>query len=99
MCALPISPGVPAKLVKFAANQNASSAYSWKIASGTYSFTVDLGAMTVTAGDPAGITTPEVDSAEAPTVYYNLQGVRADNPAPGLYIAVSGTKVTKVRLN
>ncbi len=95
----PLTPGVPAKLVKFAANQNASSAYSWKIAPGTYSFTVDLGAMTVTAGDPAGITTPATDAAETPTVYYNLQGVRVDNPAPGLYIAVSGTKVTKVRLN
>ena len=32
----------------------------------------------------------------APAVYYNLQGVRVDNPAKGLYIKVQGNKTTKV---
>lgn len=36
-------------------------------------------------------------AAEAP-VYYNLQGVRVDNPVSGLYIEVRGTRATKVRL-
>lgn len=36
--------------------------------------------------------------AEAPAVYYNLQGVRVENPAEGLYIRVKGNKVEKVVL-
>lgn len=35
------------------------------------------------------------DEAVSP-VYYNLQGVRIDNPAAGLYIRVVGDKATKV---
>lgn len=35
-----------------------------------------------------------VDSDAAP-VYYDLNGRRIDNPAPGLYIVKRGTKVTK----
>ncbi len=95
----PISFGAPAKLVKFAANVNASSANSWKIAAGTYSFTVDFKAMTVTAGDPAGVSVVETDDADTPVVYYNLQGARVENPAPGLYIAVRGSSVTKEYVN
>ncbi len=34
--------------------------------------------------------------ADAPAVYYNLQGVRVENPAEGLYIRVRGNKVDKV---
>ncbi len=37
------------------------------------------------------------DANVAP-VYYNLQGVRVDNPAKGLYIRVQGKKATKVVL-
>lgn len=38
------------------------------------------------------------DNADAPVVYYNLQGVRvnADNLTPGLYIRSQGNKATKV---
>ena len=32
----------------------------------------------------------------APVEYYNLQGVRVENPTNGLYIKVQGTKATKV---
>lgn len=35
------------------------------------------------------------DDAHAPAVYYNLQGVRVDNPGPGIYIRVQGKKTTK----
>lgn len=91
----PITQGTPAKLVKFQANVNASAANSWKIAAGTYLFTVDFRAMTVTASDPASVTSPEADPSSAAPVYYNLQGVRVENPAPGLYIVVRGSLVTK----
>lgn len=37
------------------------------------------------------ITTEE----NAPVEYYNLQGVRINNPTPGLYIVKQGKKVSK----
>ncbi len=33
--------------------------------------------------------------ADAPAEYYNLQGVRVENPAQGLYIVVRNGKATK----
>ena len=35
------------------------------------------------------------DAADAPEVYYNLQGVEVKNPANGIYIVRRGSKVTK----
>ena len=32
----------------------------------------------------------------APVKYFNLQGIRVDNPTSGLYIKRQGSKVTKV---
>jgi len=40
----------------------------------------------------------EIGAAEGESVYYNMQGVRVDNPGPGLYIRVTGGKACKVRL-
>lgn len=36
------------------------------------------------------------DDSNAETVYYNLQGMKINNPGPGLYVCKKGTKVTKV---
>ncbi|MDE7472182.1 MAG: phosphodiester glycosidase family protein [Muribaculaceae bacterium] len=36
------------------------------------------------------------DNTAAPVEYYNLQGVRVENPAPGLYIKCQGNTATKV---
>lgn len=44
-----------------------------------------------TPGSVAGI-----DAEEIAPVYYNLQGVRVENPTPGLYIVVKGSKSSKV---
>jgi GTP-dependent phosphoenolpyruvate carboxykinase len=38
---------------------------------------------------------PADQCANLPAEYYNLQGVRVANPAPGLYIVRRGTLVTK----
>lgn len=38
----------------------------------------------------------EATSPEAPAVYYNLQGVRVDNPGHGLYIRKQGDRTEKV---
>lgn len=39
-----------------------------------------------------------VAESYAPVEYYNLQGVRVDNPQPGIYIRRQGSKVSKVLL-
>lgn len=48
------------------------------------------------ASDPAGIENVAADNQDA--VYYNLQGVRVENPTKGLYIKRQGNKATKVVL-
>ena len=45
--------------------------------------------------DAAGVEGIEIDE-NAPVEYYNLQGVRVENPANGLYIMRQGDKVVKV---
>jgi hypothetical protein len=44
--------------------------------------------------DTTGVETIET-ATEAP-VYFNLQGVRVENPSNGIFIKVSGNKTTKV---
>lgn len=46
--------------------------------------------------DPAGIDSVENDASNAPAEYYNMQGMKVNNPANGLYIRRQGNKVTKV---
>lgn len=46
---------------------------------------------------PVAIPTIEAtDNANAPVVYYNLQGVRVENPENGIFIRQQGNKSTKV---
>ncbi|MDE7397664.1 MAG: CotH kinase family protein, partial [Muribaculum sp.] len=45
----------------------------------------------------SGVESIEAD-ADAPAEYYTLQGVRVQNPEPGLYIRRQGTTTTKVRI-
>ena len=43
-----------------------------------------------------GVDSVEIDDANAEAVYYNLQGVRVQNPSNGIYIMVKGNKSSKV---
>lgn len=87
----------PSTIVKYANNVDASGCLSWTVPAGTYSVKADLSSMKLTVSTVAGIQVETVDdSAEA--VYYNLQGVRVDQPAQGVYIKVAGNKATKVYL-
>lgn len=79
----------------FKVGVNASSAYSWKIAPGTYKIVADLKNMKLTVTKASGVDGIEADDSDAAPVYYNLQGVRVDTPSAGLYIVVRGNKVTK----
>ncbi|MCM1521771.1 MAG: hypothetical protein NC039_03850 [Muribaculaceae bacterium] len=47
------------------------------------------------AGGSVAVETIEVDE-NAPVEYYNLQGIRVENPENGIYIRRQGNKVTKV---
>lgn len=71
------------------------NATSWRILPGKYTLTVDTKAMTLKVeAITSGIESVEAEAAEP--VYYNLQGVRVDKPAKGLYIRVQGRKASKV---
>lgn len=92
----PVSVGGSARMQLFAAGVNASSAYSWSVDPGKYTITADFSDMTVlVTNSSSAVEETEADTTDAAPVYYNLQGVRVDNPAPGLYIVVRGSKVSK----
>lgn len=91
----PISPNKPSKMKVFYGGADASSAYSWAALPGSYSVKADFAAMTVTLSTPSGIDAPEA-SSENDDVYYNLQGVRVDNPTGGVYIRIRNGKAEKV---
>ena len=44
----------------------------------------------------AGIGDITVENAGGPATYYNLQGVRVENPSNGIFIRREGNKATKV---
>lgn len=44
----------------------------------------------------AGIGNVEADDASAPVEYYNLQGIKVDNPGAGVYLRRQGTRVEKI---
>lgn len=58
--------------------------------------TASIATMVVTLKQSQGVDEIEAEDQNAPAVYYNLQGVRVDNPANGLFIRVQGKKATKV---
>ncbi len=48
---------------------------------------------------PTAVKAPAVAKAQAtPAVYYNLQGIRVDNPKNGIYIRRQGYQTSKVQL-
>lgn len=59
-----------------------------------YKLTLDVVNKTLTVGKTSGVKAVNVD-ANAPAVYYNLQGVQVENPQNGLFIVKRGNKVTK----
>jgi hypothetical protein len=60
-------------------------------------FTITVGdTVTLKVTTEAGVGVVAADDATAPAVYYNLQGVRVNNPENGLFIRVQGNKASKV---
>lgn len=82
--------------VKLYKNQvDAMGAQSWKAPVGNYSTVLDLKNMTVTLRVPSSLTDINAVSNDTPALYYNLMGVRVENPSNGVYIVRRGDKVTK----
>lgn len=53
--------------------------------------------LVITNAKTAGVGSIEADvDADAPVVYYNMQGMRVNNPENGMYIRVQGKKAVKV---
>ena len=84
-------------VVKYVGGMDASSCKSWKIKAGTYNVRLDLGSMQVSLTEPSAVNELEADDDEA-VEYYNLQGIRVENPTRGVYIRVKGRKTEKVAL-
>lgn len=95
----PVAVDSPAEMTLYKEGVNASACKSWKIAATEeghkYVFTADFDTMTVKVDMLSGIASVDSENASE-AVYYNLQGVRVDNPANGVFVRVSGGKATKV---
>ncbi len=52
--------------------------------------------ITVSGSGTSGIADIAVDAANGAVEYFNLQGIRVDNPAEGIFIRREGNKVSKV---
>lgn len=72
---------------------------------GTYRLEAKVGGMkcyiAVRAGNytaNSGVEGVEVADADAPVEYYNLQGIRVENPQSGVYIRRQGSKASKIIL-
>ena len=83
----------------YKANVNASACNSWSIAPNTdghkYKFTVDFDKQTVSVTMTSGVDSIEVEN-DGEAVYFNLQGVRVDNPENGIFVRVANGKAVKV---
>jgi hypothetical protein len=83
--------------VKYAAGVNASAAASWKVVPQIYDITVDFNNNTVCLTKSVeSIISSIVSNESENATYYNLQGVKVDQPSAGLYIEVIGNQVRKV---
>ncbi len=70
----------------------------WRIEkAGNYNIETNLNtlAISITEDTSTGVDAIEAETAETP-VYYNLSGVRVENPAHGFYICRQGKRATKV---
>ena len=78
----------------YANNIDASACKSWSVKAGTYNVVADFSTMMIELYSPSAVEMVVEDNI-AP-VYYNLQGIKVDNPHNGLFIKVTGNKVEKV---
>ena len=82
----------------YAVGNNGEIMRAFSIPRSNNTVTIDAPSMyMITIGDPVGVEEVETD-ADAPVEYYNLQGIKVENPAGGIFIKKQGNKTTKVVL-
>lgn len=86
--------GSPSQIKLYHAGGESAGCQSWAILPGSYDIVADLSTMKIKALSPSsGVQAAEVEAVEPE--YYNLQGVRVEQPTQGLYIVRRGNNVTK----
>ena len=93
----PVQSGASYEVVLYAVGVDASSCAAWMAPAGTYDFTLDLVNNTLKVEEAAqtdGVGSINVENGAA--VYYNLQGMKVQNPENGLYIKIVDGKAVKV---
>lgn len=83
---------------QFFANADASSAYSWSVASGKYDVTLNLKYMTVKLEKSSDVEEIDTENTFTNAEYFTLQGAKVQNPENGIYIKIYRGKATKVKL-
>ncbi|MDE6301790.1 MAG: starch-binding protein [Muribaculaceae bacterium] len=92
-----IGVGAPGEMIEYKNNVNASGCQAWSVNPATYDIVADFENMAVTVTlSNTSQNSIDADIADEAPVYYNLQGVRVDQPGCGLYIVRRGSKVAKV---
>lgn len=88
--------GKPASIRKYAVNVDASACKSWTIPAGKYDLVADFASNTVYALDASVGVETLLDDTDAALEYFDMQGMRVDNPSKGIFIVRRGSKVGKV---
>lgn len=88
MCALGVYP------LKVNDKESSNMAYAYHYDDLTLTLDANKNTLVATAPVLSGIS--QVETAVEEAAYYNLQGVKVENPGSGLYIRVSGNKAEKV---
>ena len=92
----PASVGEIHTVTHYPAMVNASASESWMIEPGAYTFKVDLKHKELSIAKSGTVGVDSLESENAEVIYFNLQGVKVNNPSKGIYIKVTGNKREKV---
>lgn len=86
-------------VTKYAAGVNASSAKSWVVPAGNYTFVFNPTALTLKVSKDTNTGEISIDINDSEAMWFTLQGIRVNDPQPGqIYIRVRANKADKVRL-
>lgn len=84
---------------RFNYTSDPSKAYSWVDETNQSLADKMVATITMPTTEVNGVSNISVADENAPVEYFNLQGVRVDNPSNGLYIRRQGNTATKVLVN
>ena len=92
-----LTSGTPAEMKLYDNGVDASACKSWCLTPGVYNLVADFNNGTITATSvSSGVFDADITADDIEPVYYNLQGVRVNSPANGIYIEVRGTTARRI---